>query len=766
MTELDELLVAVEPPFLRFQEEMNMERVKRIANIDSDLFIQHLDNGEPQDENWPTPAQQCTSIKRMCNKYIYKKGEPNYILYTHSNKVSGHFGRKYANISILSRNKGLSIQGLNGKVKGYLCGGLYYDVDMKNAQPSILLYLMKTYYPDENFSNLKNYIKNRDWYLAKINSDRSIAKQKIVTMMNGKKATESSNMKIKLLDNEFKKAQNLLWDSSHSFMEELVKLRKHDAHNKKGKFISLVLQTVEDKLLTKVISQFSNEYVSTLIYDGFHLSKKIGLSKDEIIDVCNKTTGGYGLEWDIKEFDKSLDFIDDEEIDMNNNLQYEAVKAKFEQNHFMINSPVIFGCEYIYDGRPTYSLHNKGDFTTLTESCVFEKLDKKGVLIKVNFFKEWLKDEDKRSYKQLDFSPCNIINPEFYNTFRGFDCELPFEYKEDKEGLQTYINHLNYLVDYDKDSLHYMKCYISDIIQNTTKPCGTAILLKSPQGHGKDMFMDVITRMLNINYLCRTQDIKDVLGNFNTAIKDKVVCVINELEGKDGWAYRDKLKGLITAEHININEKGIKHYTQKNCLRVFIFSNRDNPVEISPDDRRFIVFKSNWKKPSPEYFSKMAKVIDNKAAIYTIYNYFKNFKIDINLRHNRPITTAYLSMREQNINPVYNFISDVFIDDQIDEHFSLCEYKTHKKTKDILIRASDFYNKYKGYLHDNTLDHIITSFKSIKQSLASMDIDAKPMKINGETQKYYRFNKAELVLRIGAMNINPLCEEFADDEFV
>lgn len=744
-------------------EKIDIERAQRISKISIDILEQYISKEDKRDDaigRTYTTKQIIYSIKKLCNRHIKNKGEPELINYKHSARMVNN-GRLYS--------VGMSISKMNGKIRGYLCDKYYYDIDMKNAQPTILYYILKNYYPETKFNFIQTYIKNRDSCIQKlidnnVCKNRREAKDKIIMMMNNDKIYGNSNKFLQNLDIEFKKAQNLLWNIDNDFTKDLIHYKGLNKQNKKGSYLNMVLGCFENKILQETIKEFEPQYISSLIYDGFHISKDIDLSIDEIVKKCNEKTKKYGIEWSNKEFNKELNFIDDMDFD-EDEYSYQNVKMKFEEEHFIIKSPLLFGKEFLYEGKKTYSLYNKNDFKTLTETFTYTMITEKGEEIKnKNFFLDWLKDDNKRSYKKLDFSPIIENDNEYYNTFRGFDFDDGKNYIEDKEAIKLFDNHLKFLVDYEEKSFEYLKSYFADIIQNPGKTPGISILLKSPQGYGKDRLLDIIEKMIGIQYTTRTADIKDVLGTFNTAIKDKIFVCINELEGKDGWEYREKLKNNITATHNNINEKGIKHYTQKNNIRYFIFSNRMNPIEISPSDRRFVVFKSNYKKPSTEYFNRLSDMIDCDNSIYTLFNHLKNYKININLRKDRPITKAYTNMRENNVDPVYLFLND-FLKNDINEYFEKEDYKIHKKTQDILIKKNDFMDSYNYYLEQNKLNYLKPTYKSVKSLLNEINIELKPVKINGITLNYYRFKKFDILQQLEGMNIKNEIESFDDDDF-
>lgn len=756
-----------------FQEKLPLNRIKILSKLPKDEYYKIFKEDKIKDDNFQkdfTRDEYIKLIKNHCKKLVKlsKEGAEDVvenINYKYSKTLVNN-GRVYP--------KSFSVQNCKKDIRSYLCSKNYVDLDMKSAHPTILYYLMKTYYPNEKFSYLKHYVK----HTKKVRDEIPNAKELILTSMNWNKSINTNHKFLINLDIEFKKAQDLLVSQENEFTKDIIHYKELKKQNKKGKFLNVVCccfeKMVLEECVNKIIEKYGNNSVSTLIHDGFHLSKNVNL--DEALELLNQTTKKYGIKWLHKEFNNILDYLDDEGIELEDDDQpdYATVKEQFEKKHFMIQDPLLFGKEYIYKDKPTHSLYNKQDFKTLTEDIKFYKIEfhEKGSRIKeMNFFNEWIKDPKKRIYKKIDFIPTLENQTEFYNTFTGFDCEVikNDEFVYNDKAVKDFVNHISFLTDFHKEGTNYLVSYLADIIQNPDVAPETAILFKSKQGYGKDKLFDIMEKILGFQYFCRTENIEDVLGQFNTPIKDKIICCINELEGKDGWDYRDKLKGLITKSNIIINEKKIKHYTQKNCLRIFIMSNRTNPIEIASDDRRFVVFKANYKKPNTEYFENLVNNIEkNKNAIYSIYKYLKEFEIKINLRTERPITKAYDTMKKDNVNPVYNFLNEIIVKNNIDEYFEKqCnEYKIHKKTGDIYILSKCFFDAYKhNYLENNQMSHLKPTYKQVKQSLNEIDLEKEKKKIGGTTNEYWIINKEDIANKLKDMNITDIVEEMEEDEF-
>jgi len=112
-------------------------------------------------------------------------------------------------------------------------------------------------------------------------------------------------------------------------------------------------------------------------------------------------------------------------------------------------------------------------------------------------------------------------------------------------------------------------------------------------------------------------------------------------------------------------------------------------------------------------------------------------------------------MRENNIDPLYRFINEIFVNDNLDLYFCKEEkdYIIHKKTNSILIPNQILFESYSIYLIDNQYSHIIPTHKRIKQLLDEVNVDCKKYNINGSVKRYYTFNKEKVEIALKNMKI-------------
>lgn len=679
--------------------------------------------------------------------------------YKHSKELVS-CGRRYVQC--------FGVQKLTREVRGFLCNDYSVDIDIKNAHPTLLLHILKEKFPEREFSFLHNYVNNRDKFLKEADT----TKTKIITSMYNNKSYKTDNQLFCKLDKELKVIQKLIYNELDLFSyPDVIKSKKNSLkQNKEGKFLSCILNLEEDKVIQKVQKHPDfKEHIQTIIFDGFHFDKK-EFNEEHIIKL-NTITEHMGIKWDTKEFDKSI--IKDEtiSIDYETTDTYDLAKVKFEETHFIIENPFMFGRHYTLNGEPKYQFYQKDKFKDLVKPYVYFEPE---IGENCSFFNRWLGDKDRKTFKEVKFIPTFDTDPEIFNSFKGFvyeeNMDFNLEESEDNEEhhevMEILMEHLMLLTNNHQESAEYLLFYICHLLQHPEELPKVSIILKSKQGFGKDTLLDLVERLISKTYIMRTAEIDDVFGSYNVGIRDKLVLVLNEMEGKDGFSNKEKIKNLGTEEYTQIREKYISLYQQNNYVRLWILSNNLNPIEISSDDRRLVVFKAHHIKPKPEYFDRLHGMIRDTDKMELLFNIL--MKVDIsgfNAPLDRPITEAYLSMKDHNINPIYKFLHKCFINGEYKDYF--CEeYCKKKKSNNTFYAVSaELFQSYKLYLAEHSLEHIKPNFKIIKSVLGDIGIQKKKVQISGERQEYYVINQEELKEQLSHMNLEEDIETLSDEDF-
>jgi len=197
----------------------------------------------------------------------------------------------------------LSLSQLKRSIRHFLCYDYYFDFDIKNCAPNILLYYCKK----NNIQAilLENYCKNRDYYLKKVmdfyNVDKKIGKDLfLISLFGGSykswiESNQLKNIELKEIADYFKELKNIckiIIEKNQIFFQDIeLKNRKKNKSNTHGSFLSYFIYTIERQILNEMVSDFiinkENPEI-ILCNDGFMVPKKFINNENEFVSILNK----------------------------------------------------------------------------------------------------------------------------------------------------------------------------------------------------------------------------------------------------------------------------------------------------------------------------------------------------------------------------------------------------------------------------------------------------------------------------------------------
>ena len=551
-------------------------------------------------------------------KYDYKK----------DCKVDG-FARVYA-------EKGLSLQMFSREIRNALGCDYYFDLDMHNAHPSILLKMCK----DRNWvcDKLEFYVNNRQDVLDEVskhyNTSNSGAKQIMNTMMYlggiPLAVTETEYDFLDLYRQEmFKIAENV----KHAFSDhyKLVSKKKETNREKMSSCLSYVITTEEHKILMCINNYLESKgrNVDVLIYDGCLVRKlpnEVHMD-EEIIKQCEEfitQKTGYTIKLVVKPMISTLKFktkINVQGVDYKDGVlrNYDIVKPLFEETHLKLRNPMSY-CEIGKDG--VIVMRKKKEFKE-----VYENLWAQSKLTgeKGNFVEEWMKDPSIRTYDKMDLvPPPKVCPPNVFNMWNGYaidkiECESSGNY-------QPFIDLVSVLVSHEKEHLDYVVKWFAHLVQYPAEIIGIILTIIGEEGIGKNFCFHQFAKMIGNDYYFETADPEnDLFSKHAIARLNRFLICIDEGKKKDMFANRDKLWNMITADTWNYEKKGVDTVVLPNYCRFVITTNHD--VVIPPGRRGFIVNASSEKFGNKKYFDEMSAYFDDHANQKAIMEYLRSIDL-------------------------------------------------------------------------------------------------------------------------------------------
>tara|TARA_R110002153_G_scaffold265235_1_gene427668 strand:+ start:1 stop:1902 length:1902 start_codon:yes stop_codon:yes gene_type:complete len=605
---------------------------------------------------------------------------------------------------------------------------------MANAHPTILLNYMRINHPDINVPILEKYILNRSGFLKKAKINKITA----LVMLN------SDEFKISKYEKDKTSAilQSNLFKNFKKCREAITAGKKLDttAKNPLSSYVNKLLCELENEILIN-----SADAINIPMFDGFMIDKNKINSVEETIEQLNNTdiSKKYDIKWAEKPIDNNIkiihceDPVDEEPAFNDDDFSYEAVKYRLEKDHFIIESPQILIKEFInYKGTLQLNMLDIGGFKLLTAPYKYNVpvFDKKGNVVdqnKKSIYQKWIEDDSRRLYNELIFYPKIIENTHSYNLFKGFYIEQQklINYQYNGGAVDRFLKLVSCICGNDTASTEYLLNWAAHLIQKPEERPLVAILIKSVEGVGKDTFREYLEKIIGSDYVYTTDKMDSIVGNFNPNIGNKLLIQINEAKSFDAHSSAAALKHLITTQTVEINQKNVKSYKLENYARLLLFSNECNVINITAEDRRYVIIKSG-KKLDQDFYSSLYDDLSDKNIIKTVYEFLMNRDISQFKFTNRPINKAYQDMVKSNTNPIYEFI------------YNKCN---ESDKTEIRMSQADLFNEYESFLVDNGIGLMKINRKSVKGLLCDLGMEIKLFKINGKAMRGMGFNR-ELML--------------------
>lgn len=359
---------------------------------------------------------------------------------------------------------------------------------------------------------------------------------------------------------------------------------------------------------------------------------------------------------------------------------FDVVKKEFEERHFKVMFPLMFCYEDVDD-----ELRIINGIKLTYENMYYEIFSVKFQMWgQDSFIPRWLKQEDIRTYRIMDFlPPPHKCPPDVYNMYRGLHAETLPPVSEPPQGLQLILNHFENLCGNNQRSIAYCLNWLAYRVQKPGLVPRTALIFRSDQGSGKSTFFDFFgKKVLGKRYYFNTQDIDHIFGRFAVGIKHKMLIVLEEAEGKDTFRTNARLKANITAETIQYEKKGVDTIEITNCAGYVLLTNNTVPAKIEHSDRRYLLLTSNeaWLN-DPDYFEPLHAAYADDLVARAFYDFLMARDISkFNPTTDRDLSTAYRELQAVSIPIEARFLHDYIASMEADEKRLTCE-QTYEEFK-------------------------------------------------------------------------------------
>lgn len=516
-------------------------------------------------DNKSIPKDDRTMVSRYLKNRV--RGNEHDTTYKLGKLCKGEFLGRFCAI------RSESLQCFPRDIRNALAMKYYWDLDMVNAQPTLLV----QYCEKQGWicDALKKYVAQREEMLTLIadtcNIERWEAKQRVVAILFG--SGVDADMPDFFRNEFYAELRTIMknnWTSkTYKWLEKQP--------NPYGRAIAYTLQTEERKCLLAMDKSLTRHKRSldVLIHDGGLVRKKIGenalsesLLREVEKDILADT--GYTISLCVKpmttSFEMEIDNVDEE---------YKVMKEEFEKTHFKLLNPL------------RYVRKTDTGFQYLTETDINFMYKTKRLSDDSKFIERWTNDDTIPVFERFEFMPNKEPAQGCYNLFRGFPLEP-------KKGDWSVIHNLIWdLSGRNQENYDYIIKWTAHMFQKPyEKPEVVLIFSSAKEGVGKDTFADHVLRpLLSQEYYFSTTDHEnEFFGRFTSHLQNKLLIKLEEMNYEVMNRNDDKLKGWITCTTKSFEEKGVTHTPNIQSFHRFIgTTNEACPVKLTQSFRRYLL---------------------------------------------------------------------------------------------------------------------------------------------------------------------------------
>ena len=314
--------------------------------------------------------------------------------------------------------------------------------------------------------------------------------------------------------------------------------------------------------------------------------------------------------------------------------------------------------------------------------------------------KYWLASSNRNEYRKTVFEP-GLDCWGNLNMFLGFNHIYDKTFHIEEKKLTYIFKHLlEVICDNNKETFEYLLNWMAHILQFPTFRMGVAVVCKSIQGVGKNIFFENFfgSMIIGRNHGICISDTDQVVGKFNSVLEKMIFTVVNELKA-DGDIIKmsNLLKSLITDTTQKIEKKGIDAIHISNYNNFVFLSNNHNVVNVEMYDRRYLCLAASSKYANnQDYFNTLSKNMLDEEISKIFFHYLMNRDLSNFKFRDIPLTQYKKELIYNSIPAVMKWFNDYVkecINDRCDDHHIklkvLCD-KYKEKTMQTRLNVGTF----------------------------------------------------------------------------
>ena len=249
-------------------------------------------------------------------------------------------------------------------------------------------------------------------------------------------------------------------------------------------------------------------------------------------------------------------------------------------------------------------------------------------------------------------------NPQVLNLWKGWsvrpngDTNLSWDY------METLIH--QGLAAGNDEHFEYILNWIAYMFQKPQILPEVALVFTGSKGTGKSTLGTALTHMVGATHAIQVTSPDVFIGRFNAHLENKIMIFADEAISARNEVQNARLKAYITEDALVVEGKGLAARQVKNYYHLIIASNNPQPVLISPDERRYAIFKvSDVYRKDLDFFKKLHLQMQNGGYEKFMYDMLIRHLGDWAPRDTMPVTNPMIDQKVETMDPVDKWWYDV-----------------------------------------------------------------------------------------------------------
>ena len=266
---------------------------------------------------------------------------------------------------------------------------------------------------------------------------------------------------------------------------------------------------------------------------------------------------------------------------------------------------------------------------------------------------------------QVLFDPRRQLNdPSVCNLWGGWPLQPAAGSATDQDTVQRWLSVLHYACG-DSDAIFdWVLKWIAYPLQNTGTKMRTSIIMHGTEGSGKNTVWDAVRRIYGRYGMQITQT--QLEQQWCDWLSARMFIVGNEvLQRQEQIQQKGRLKTIVSDATIRIERKFMNGRTEYNFANLVFLSNELQPLNIDPEDRRFLVIWTPVAHPDgPAFYKGLGEPANGQdgmpeSAVQAIYRYMLDLDLgDFGPHTKPPMTQAKKDLIDASMESGQRFVRD------------------------------------------------------------------------------------------------------------